>query len=322
MHKELHQLAVVLDAHCDTLLKLHEHKKSLGEHLADDHIDLARLKAGAVNVQFFAAFIDPVYGELRGAERALELIDVYYQQCKQYPDQIMPVTCSKDIKTAIGSNKLATVLTIEGGEALGAKLYMLHIYYQLGVRCLTLTWNGRNSIADGVGERHTKSGLTKFGQEVIKEMNNLGMIIDISHISETGFWDVINLSTQPLVATHSNCSVLCPHPRNLTDRQIKEIAQLDGVIGFTLVPQFVSAEQPTLERFIDHIDHTANLLGNTKNIGIGSDFDGMDKAIPEIYDCSMLSLITEKLLQRGYLPADINNILGNNFLRVFERVVG
>ncbi|MEG6615677.1 dipeptidase [Peptococcaceae bacterium 1198_IL3148] len=322
MDKELHQSTVLLDAHCDTLLKLHQHKKSLGDNLTNGHIDLGKLKAGGVNVQFFAIFIDPDYGEARGCQRALELIDVYYQQCDQYQDQIVPATSSNDIRLAVQNKQIATVLAIEGGEALGGKLHMLRIYHLLGVRCLTLTWNGRNSIADGVGEGQTKSGLTKFGQSVVKEMNHLGMIIDVSHISETGFWDVVKLTHQPLVATHSNCAALCQHPRNLTDQQIKAIAATNGVIGITLVPQFVSPEKPTIESYIDHIDHVANLLGNTKHIGIGTDFDGVDKTIPEIYDCSMLPLIAEKLLHRGYSKDDINNILSGNFLRVFSDVVG
>lgn len=284
-------------------------------------MDLQRLKMGGINVQFFAAFIDPVYGERRGIERALEIISFFYSQCDKYSNLISLTSRVDDIIANIQSGKLSAVLSIEGGEALGGKIYMLEIYYRLGVRCITLTWNGRNSIADGVGERRSKGGLTNFGVEAVQGMNRLGMLIDVSHISERGFWDTLDVSAHPIIATHSNCASICNHPRNLSDNQIKAIAERQGVIGLTLVPQFVSENKPTLQKYLDHVDHIAHLVG-TNSIGIGSDFDGVDKTVEGIKDCSMLPKITEGLLSRGYSHSDIGKILGGNMLRVFKEVVG
>ena len=318
----MHQSCVIVDAHCDTLTVLQEQKRELGPLSPVGHVDLHRLKDGGVNVQFFAIFVHPSFGELRGIERTLEIIDIFYQQLEKYGEQLALATSKKMIEQIVQQSKIAAVLSIEGGEALGNKINMLNIYYQLGVRCLTLTWNGRNSLADGVNERHTKGGLTRFGTEVVRKMNQLGMLIDVSHLSNYGFWDVLAVSTKPVLATHSNCATLCPHPRNLTDQQIVSLADKGGVIGLTLVPQFISTDKPSLVKYLDHIDYIVNLIGNTKHIGIGTDFDGVDQTLPELSDCSQLSLITEGLTKRGYNEIDIKNILGGNFLRIFGEVVG
>lgn len=321
-YNRLHQSCLVVDAHCDTLTVLQEQKRELGPLSQVGHIDLSRLKDGGVNVQFFAIFIHPMFGEQKGIERTLEIIDLFYRQLAQYDQQLALASSKKSIEQIVQQGKIAAVLSIEGGEALGGKIHMLNIYHKLGVRCLTLTWNGRNSLADGVNEDRTKGGLTRFGIEVVEKMNQLGMLIDVSHLSSYGFWDVLSVSTKPVLATHSNCATLCSHQRNLTDQQIISLADKGGVIGLTLVPQFISANKPSLERYLDHIDYVVNLIGNTKHIGIGTDFDGVDKTLPELSDCSQLSLITEGLSKRGYDKIDIENILGGNLLRVFGEVVG
>ncbi|MBO8137460.1 MAG: membrane dipeptidase [Desulfotomaculum sp.] len=320
-YKLFHHQALVVDAHCDTLTRLREEKRSLGERSKIGHVDLPRLKEGGVDVQFFAVFIEPVFGERRGIERALEIIDLFYQQYYKYHNLLGLAKCTKDIKKLNQAGKVAAVLSIEGGEALGGKLYMLSIYYLLGIRCITLTWNNRNSIADGVSETRTSGGLTKFGVEVVKEMNKLGMLIDVSHLSERGFWDVLSVSNQPVIATHSNCYSICSNLRNLNDKQIKALGDAGGVIGLTLVPQFISKSSPNLEKYLDHVDHIASLVG-TKHIGIGTDFDGIDKTIEEINDAAALPRLTEGLIKRGYSDSDIYNILGGNFLRVMEEVIG
>lgn len=318
----IHQSCVVVDAHCDTLTVLHEQKRDLGTLSSKGHVDLPRLQAGGVNVQFFAIFVHPIFGELRGIERTLEIIDLFYHQLEKYREQMALASSKKEIEQIISQGKIAAVLSIEGGEALGGKINMLNIYYRLGVRCLTLTWNGRNSLADGVSEQHTKGGLTRFGIEVVNRMNQLGMLVDVSHLSSYGFWDVLAVSQKPVIASHSNCAALCPHPRNLTDRQILGLANSGGVMALTLVPQFISKERATLEKYLDHIDYVVNLIGNTKHVGIGTDFDGVDQTVPGLSDCSKLSLITEGLLARGYGEQDIADILGGNIMRIFGEVVG
>ncbi len=321
MSKLLHDQSIVVDAHCDTLSALPEQKRNLGDRAKLGHIDLPRLKTGGVNVQFFAAFIHPKYGEERGIARAMELINIFFAQCAANQQHISLAVSIKEVLQTVKQGKIAAVLAIEGGEALGGKLYMLPIYYRLGVRCMTLTWNGRNSIADGVGERRSKGGLTSFGVKVVQEMNKIGMLIDVSHLAEAGFWDVVAVSEQPIIATHSNCAALCEHPRNLSDKQIKAIAEKGGVIGVTLVPEFIAHHRPTLTKYLDHIEHIANLAG-VHHVGIGSDFDGTDTVLCEISDCSGLPKITEGLIKRGFKPSEIAGILGGNFLRVMDEVIG
>jgi membrane dipeptidase len=195
--------------------------------------------------------------------------------------------------------------------------------YKLGVRLLTLTWNQRNQIADGAGESRTGSGLTEFGLKVIGEMNNLGMLIDVSHLSETGFWDVIKRSNAPIVASHSNCYALCPHLRNLKDEQIKAIADKGGVIGITFVPNFLTQEKrkTTVEDVAKHIDYLVEKAG-VDYVGLGSDFDGTGGLPLGLEGVDKIPNITEELLNQGYKEKDIKKILGENFLRVFKEVVG
>jgi len=182
---------------------------------------------------------------------------------------------------------------------------------------LTLTWNHRNEIADGVFDRRTKGGLTRFGVEVIQEMNRLNMLIDVSHLSEAGFWDVLEVSRKPVMASHSNCRRICDSPRNLSDDQIKSLAGAGGVMGLCFVPDFVHLSEPSLDKLIDHVDHVTELAG-IDCLGLGSDFDGFEAALPGLEDVSRLPALTEGLLHRGYSTEAIQKILGGNFLRLLK----
>jgi len=218
---------------------------------------------------------------------------------------------------------LPHILSIEGGEALEGDLGVLRVLHRLGVRLLTLTWNQRNQIADGVGESRTGSGLTEFGLKVIDEMNDLRMLIDVSHLSETGFWDVIKRSKAPIVASHSNCYALCPHLRNLKDEQIKALADKGGVIGITFVPNFLTQEKrkTTVKDVVKHIDYLVEKVG-VDCVGLGSDFDGTGALPLGLEGVDKIPNITEELLNRGHKEKDIKKILGENFLRVFKDVIG
>ena len=202
-------------------------------------------------------------------------------------------------------------------------LGVLRVLYRLGVRLLTLTWNQRNQIADGIGESRTASGLTEFGLKVIDEMNDLGMLIDVSHLSETGFWDVIKRSKTPIVASHSNCYALCSHLRNLKDEQIKALTDKDGVIGITFVPNFLTQEKrkTAVKDVVSHIDYLVEKAG-IDYVGLGSDFDGTGGLPLGLEGVNKIPNITAELLNRGYMEGEIEKILGGNFLRVFKKVVG
>ena len=321
--KQIHQKAIVFDGHCDTILEIISHKRTLGKRASTGHLDIPRMKEGGVDVQFFAVFIEDIYKPDRSLKRTLQLIDCFYREIENNQDDISLVTNYNQIGEANRAGKIAAILSIEGGEALEGDLGVLRVLYRLGVRLLTLTWNQRNQIADGIGESRTGSGLTEFGLKVIDEMNRLGMLIDVSHLSETGFRDVIKRSKAPIVASHSNCYALCPHLRNLKDEQIKAIADKGGVIGVTFVPNFLTQEKrkTNVKDVVKHIDYLVEKAG-IDCVGLGSDFDGTGGLPLGLEGVDKIPNITEDLLNRGYKEKDIKKILGENFLRVFKEVVG
>ncbi|MDK2887220.1 MAG: rane dipeptidase [Thermoanaerobacter sp.] len=315
----LHHQSVVVDAHCDVLTAMEVQNRRLNEAGKGGHVDLERLRRGGIDLLFMAAFIAPAYRE-RAVARAMILIDRFYSELEANGEELMMVTCYEDIAAARAAGKVGVLLTIEGGEALGGSLEVLRILYRLGVRSITLTWNGRNELADGVAEEGTRGGLTRFGREVVREMNRLGMLVDVSHLSEAGFWDVLEVSSRPVVATHANSRYICDHRRNLSDEQIRALAAQGGVIGLCFYPPFVHPTQPSLSKLLDHLDHMVQ-VGGIGCVGIGSDFDGIEEAIPELKDVSCLPLLTEALYQRGYRAEEISAILGGNFLRVLHQVL-
>jgi membrane dipeptidase len=193
----------------------------------------------------------------------------------------------------------------------------------LGVRNIGLTWSLRNALADGVFEAQTGGGLTNYGRAVVKEMNRLGIVIDIAHLAPAGVRDVLELSEAPIIASHANACAVCDHTRNLTDEQLEGLARNDGVVGVTFVQSFIDPQQATLARLLDHVDHIVRVAG-IDHVGLGSDFDGYwgDDQMPEIRDASDLPAITAGLLVRGYSEADVRKFLGENYLRVFRQVWG
>jgi membrane dipeptidase len=212
------------------------------------------------------------------------------------------------------------MLSIEGGESIEGNLAALRMMYRLGVRMFGLTHNNRNQIGDGIGEARSKGGLTEFGVQLVEELNRLGVVVDVSHLSDYGFWDVMEVSQAPLIASHSNSRTVCDNLRNLTDDQIKALSESGGVIGINFWPPSLNEHEPNLENALDHIDHIADTAG-VDYIGIGSDFDGYDTPLQGLEDASKISNITRGLVKRGYSDAEIMKILGGNFLRVFHDVI-
>ncbi|MEA1939493.1 MAG: dipeptidase [Candidatus Caldatribacteriota bacterium] len=321
--KQIHQKAMVFDGHCDTILEIINHGRSLGKRNSKSHLDIPKLIEGGVNVQVFAIFIEDVYKPNGALKRTLQMFDSFYHELGKNQDKISLVTNYSQIEKANKAGKICAIISIEGGEALEGDLAVLRVLYRMGIRLITLTWNQRNQIADGVGEAQTNSGLTGFGLKVVKEMNKLGMLIDVSHLSEAGFWDVIKNSKTPIVASHSNCYALCSHPRNLKDTQIEALANKSGVIGVTFVPNFLTTEKrkTNVEDILDNIDYLVK-IGGMDCVGLGSDFDGT-KTLPEnLSGADKIPNITSGLIKRGYKEREIKKILGENFLRVLKEVVG
>ncbi|KKM13098.1 hypothetical protein SY88_00650 [Clostridiales bacterium PH28_bin88] len=315
----LHRRAVVVDAHCDTLIKMQVEGRSLVTRSSTGHVDLPRLREGGVDVQFFAAYIAPEYKPARALKRALQIIDLFYHQLSANQGKIMLVEKYSDIERCLHHNMLGAILSIEGGEAIEEDVGVLRMLFRLGVRSMCLTWNHRNALADGVGEE-ANGGLTRLGIAVVQEMNRLGMLIDVAHMAERSFYNVLENSTHPLIASHANCMGLYEHPRNLRDEQIKALAEKGGVIGITFCPSFVSDSTPSLSKVVDHIDYASNLVG-PRYVGLGSDFDGIDSTPTGLEDATCWPRITEELLSRGYKNDEIEGILGGNHLRVLKEVL-
>jgi membrane dipeptidase len=230
--KKLHSKALVCDLHCDTVLELKKGDYIFGEKNSTGHIDIPRLKEGGVDLQVFAVWVSPDFLPDSAAREAFNLIDLFYQQLEKYPEDIELAKNISDFKKINKKGRIACVLGLEGGHSSEGNIALLRTFHRLGVRYMTLTWENSNPIASSAADTSTqKGGLTELGREVVKEMNRLGMIIDISHLSEQTFWEVMELSKAPVIASHSCVKAICNHYRNLTDEQIKAIAKSGGVIG-------------------------------------------------------------------------------------------
>lgn len=310
---------LILDAHCDTITTIMKRGEELRKN--NCHIDLCRLKEYENYVQFFAAFISPEHAKMGALKRTLSIIDKLYQEIEINKDDILLCRNYNDIISCCQSGKVAAVLTIEGGEALEGSISSLRILYELGVRAMTLTWNYRNQIADGVLDGASGGGLTPFGREVIIEMNRIGMLVDVSHISEPGFWDIMNLSNKPIIASHSNAKRLCGHVRNLTDDQLLALKKNGGVTGINLYPVFLNnSGKATLKDALSHIEYILALTGED-TLGFGSDFDGIDSTPEGLEGVQCYSELINEMLRLNYSESLIKKIAGENFMRVIKEVM-
>ena len=310
---------LVVDGHCDTLTAAPGQNRDIGQLSRHGQLDLPRMVSGGVNVQIFAAFISPRFKDW-ALKKCLQYIDTFYLLMEKNKETIEPAFNAGGIKAITGAGKIAALLAVEGGEPLTGDLAVLRMLHRLGVRSITLTWNGRNELGDGVGEGDEAGGLSLFGRSVVREMNRLGMLVDVSHLSQKGFWDVAEVSEQPFAATHANCYALCNHQRNLTDTQIEHLAKTGGVVGLSFVPAFVHPTKPDLKGLIGHVDHIASRFG-TQCIALGSDFDGMDEYLPGLEDANCLPRLAEELLARGYSYDNVSDIMGGNWMRLLEKVL-
>lgn len=309
----------VADAHCDTLNVLLNTGKSLSEDIPSGHINLSQLKESGVKLQFMSAFIGSQYKPTGALRRGMQLIDQFYRMIKSFNNGVFVKTPS-DIKKCLVSDKIGFVLAIEGGEVLEGQLAVLRLLYELGVRSIGLTWNQRNDIAEGVGEFEANGGLTRFGREVVFEMNRLGMLIDVAHMAEKSFFDVLSISSQPVIVSHANCYALCKHPRNMTDEQMQALAKRDGLLGITFCPEYLSEKEGGVEDIIRHIDHACKVMG-VDHVGLGSDFDGVETTPVGMNNASCWPLLSRAMLKRGYLPTDVEKIMAKNLTNLLKKVL-
>lgn len=313
----------ICDCHCDTLTELYNKNASLYEN--EQHFDIKRQIALGGGLQFCAIYVPTEVFRYQGGLRyTLCLLDKYNQEIKKLHENgidVLQVRTAEDAGNVL-KHKAATLLAIEEGGAIDGSLEALRCLYELGVRAMTLTWSNRNDIADGINEEATGSGLTLFGKQVVAEMNRLGMLVDVSHISTAGFWSVIETSTKPIIATHSNAKSLCSHPRNLNDEQIKALAQNGGLAGITFVGQFLEEDwrNACIESVYKHIDYMLNLIGNDEHIGFGSDFDGISHPPYNIQGVQDYKPLIE-YLSKYYSDETINKITHQNVINLLQKVL-
>lgn len=313
----------ICDCHCDTLTELYNKNASLYKN--EQHFDIKRQIALGGGLQFCAIYVPTEVFRYQGGLRyTLCLLDKYNQEIKKLHENgidVLQVRTAEDAGNVL-KHKAATLLAIEEGGAIDGSLEALRCLYELGVRAMTLTWSNRNDIADGINEEATGSGLTLFGKQVVAEMNRLGMLVDVSHISTAGFWSVIETSTKPIIATHSNAKSLCSHPRNLNDEQIKALPQNGGLAGITFAGQFLEEDwrNACIESVYKHIDYMLNLIGNDDHIGFGSDFDGISHPPYNIQGVQDYKPLIE-YLSKYYSDETINKITHQNVINLLQKVL-
>ena len=307
---------IIVDGHCDTLQMAYDEGLSIFDRKYS--FNIKDVKCILPYIQFLSCFINSKYNfKNNGFLRINAMLDKFYSEYENNKKNINLIKNKSDIKNNL--DKVGILLTIENGIALGNDIYNLRKLYNRGIRVLSLTWNDDNFLACG---SHTKkdTGLTQKGKECIEIMNKLGIIIDISHVSKKSFYDICNITDKSIIATHSCVNSICKNVRNLTDAQIKIIAKRRGIVGVCFYKKFLlNNENVTIDEIINHIEYISDLVG-TEYVGIGSDFDGMDKSDMPVGISGVRDIrnIEEKLITRGFSKKEVYNIMGGNYIRVLK----
>lgn len=301
----------IIDAHCDTAYELYKMHGDLHTNQLSFSID--KIQKYHSYIQFFAVWSDPVYIGEQSLHMTTKVIEYLKHQLSLYH---VPIIFNRsDWEKYRDTKGLKCLLTVEGGEPIGDQMRHLDLLYEMGVRLMTLTWNGINAIGCGSMSGWEK-GLTDFGKQVVKRMNELGMTVDVSHLNEAGFYDVMEMAQKPVIASHSNSRFLHPHKRNLSNEQFAALMKNNGVVGVSIYPLFLGKEE-NLSVVIRHIEHFLS-LGGENHIGIGTDFDGIERTIPEIQDASQMDQLLNRLLQLNYSESVIKKIAFDNMYRVIH----
>ena len=296
------------DLHCDTPSIILSKGESLTENTG--HVSLAYAEDFSIYAQFYAVWIPSgVFGE-EAFNQFVKTYEYFIGQIEKNGNLKLCLS-HEDLTSARKTHMHAAFISVENAAALGGKITNVKRLYDMGVRLMSITWNGNNELADGVGDDNAK-GLTAFGSSVVKELNSCGMIVDVSHLPEAGFWDVCEVAEKSFVASHSNASAICGHRRNLNDRQITEIVNRSGLIGINIYPTFLNdGNSANIGDVIKHIDYICS-LGGQDVIAIGADLDGVGDLPEGIENLSDMAKIREELLRKNYSEQLADNIMYNN----------
>lgn len=324
----------VADMHCDTISELYFSKDSnlWKNHL---HIDLQKLIKGDYLLQNFALYTD-ISKTSDPFEHCMKMIDHFYREMDQWHQSIAIAVSYDQILKNQSENKISAVLTIEEGGVCRGELAHLRNFYRLGVRMMTLTWNYPNELAYPNARYHQESrqrqwladeinGLTPTGIQFVEEMERLGMIIDVSHLSDAGIYDLLKYGKKPFVASHSNARALASHPRNLTDQMVKSMAERGCLIGINYCAAFLrdwatdDIVISTVADMVRHIKHLKN-IGGINCIGLGSDFDGIDDTL-EIKSAANLSLLEHEMRKQGFSGAEIEAVFYQNVMSLYRELL-
>ncbi len=303
----------VVDTHADSLLGVLAGRRRLGELSDEGQLDFVRMAQAGHNLQFLSCWVEPAHKPERALGQLLRFLDQFWQEAEAYPEHVQVVTSLDALNALIAADGVGAVLSIEGSEGLATDLARLRLCYRLGVRLVSLTWNERNALADGAGEDPGGGGLSRAGRAMIAEMNRIGMIPDVSHLAEAGFWDVLETSDRPVIASHSNCRKLTEHVRNLSDGQLRALAAHGGIQGITFVREFLGGSED-LDRVVDHMQHALDVVGDNRHLGLGSDFDGVDHPPSGLEDVRELRRLADRMSERGIDEDTVVNIFGGNYL--------
>jgi membrane dipeptidase len=322
-----------IDMHCDTLEQALVYGKNTLQKLPDAMVDVERLQQAGAAAQFFAMFLpqrkEPAWFGRKEMPELTELMGemfcIYQNTLKECADVLAPAVCYEDLMKNREEGKISAFLTMENGFLIQGKLENIRRFYDMGVRLITLTWNDANCLGypHSAKREEMEKGLTPFGKEAVSCMNELGILVDVSHLSDGGFYDVADVAAKPFVASHSNCREISPATRNLTDDMIRILAEHGGVAGINLEPSFLNPDVTDRKSHItcmcDHVEHLIR-VGGVECVGIGSDFDGIGGEF-EIADCTGMEQLFYALSRRGISEDVIDKIAFSNVARVIRDVM-
>ncbi|MBL8131709.1 MAG: dipeptidase [Anaerolineae bacterium] len=336
---DLHKRLRVVDCHHDIAMDV-AHRRLAGKTGLLSGEWAARMDETGVDVQVLPIFIEDIFLPGLGLREILRAAEAVLGDLDGDGSRMALATSAAEIDAVLASGRIAGVLALEGCDGLGGDPALLRLLYRLGVRIVAFTWERRNEFADGTGVGNP-GGLTDAGRQALLEMFAHHILCDVSHLAESSFWDVIRMARAPIIASHSNARSVCEHPRNLTDAQLRAIAETGGVVGLNFYGRYVHAETPTLENLLRHLEHIADTVG-LNHVGIGADFlekpirdlakaafvhgpfspAMLDNWIPNCQNVEELPRFTALLIEKGYSDSDIAAVLGENWLRVFRQVWG
>jgi membrane dipeptidase len=324
--RALHRETPLIDGHNDYPWALREHNAARDLDRLDIrmpqptlHTDIPRLRQGGVGGQFWSVFVPAKLQGATAVRAALEQIDVVHRMVRKYPDTFELATTAADVERIFKAGRIASLIGMEGGHAIDSSLATLRMMHAAGARYMTLTHSANVRWADSGTDKPRLGGLSRFGEEVVREMNRLGMLVDLSHTSPDTTRDAIAVSEAPVIFSHSDARALNDHGRNVPDEVLRLLPKNGGVVMVTFVPAFlVRGGKATLADVANHMDHIRKVAG-ADHVGIGSDFDGIEAVPAGLEDVSKFPALTAELLRRGWPNADVRKALGLNILRVMRR---